>query len=61
MRESTRQNTSPAGATLFLFCLAKTAGISRPRPMPIIRLGVARKNPFQVVNRPAMAPRTMTQ
>ena len=45
----------------FLFCLANTLGTRQPRPMPMSRLAEAMKKPFQVVNRPAMAPRVISQ
>ena len=48
-------------ATPFLSCLAKKAGIMRERPIAMSRFAEAVKKPFQVVNRPAMAPMVISQ
>ena len=44
-----------------MFCLAKILGISRPRDMPMSSMAEDMKKPFQVVNRPAMAPMVISQ
>ena len=61
MRDRIRQ-TSRAGTGMpFLFWVAKTLGIRRPRDMPMSSRAEAMKKPFQVVNRPARAPMVMIQ
>ena len=61
MRDRPRQTIRPGTGMPFLFCLAKILGISRPRDMPMSSIAEDMKKPFQVVNRPAMAPMVISQ
>lgn len=61
MQDKSKHTICPFTAIPLLFCFANTSEIRRPRDMLINKLAAAVKNPFHVVNNPAIAPIVSSQ